>query len=272
MAGNDKPPVRHVPAIGIEWFTVRYRTVALRRWRPAAAPCRSSAGPIFGRRTPPAAAGHGRSRPGRASSRSTAASRSSARARSSGCAATRAMVLQQNDLVRTRSGGTAEIRFADGTLFNVRPDSLITIEESTQNPVSRQQRVALSIQSGRGELPDRRAGCARQHDDLDADRAHDRASATRAGNIQVEPTAARPACGSSAAPARRRRERPEDHARLERGREGRRRRRGGRQDRPAVVPQLTAPPQPDGVRVPRPRPGHHAAALERRGRSAAATA
>ena len=66
--------------------------------------------------------------------------------------ATRAMVLQQNDLVRTRSGGTAEIRFADGTLFNVRPDSLITIEESTQNPVSRQQRVALSIQSGQANF------------------------------------------------------------------------------------------------------------------------
>ena len=30
----------------------------------------------------------------------------------------------------------------------MRPDSLITIEESSQNPVSRQQRVALSIQSG----------------------------------------------------------------------------------------------------------------------------
>jgi hypothetical protein len=62
--------------------------------------------------------------------------------------ATPAVVLRQNDLIRTGSGATAEIRFADGTLFNVRPDSLITVEESTQNPVSRQQRVALSIQSG----------------------------------------------------------------------------------------------------------------------------
>ena len=58
------------------------------------------------------------------------------------------IVLRQNDLVRTGSSGAAVIKFADGTVFTVRPDSLITIEESTQNPVSRQQRVSLSIQSG----------------------------------------------------------------------------------------------------------------------------
>jgi len=62
--------------------------------------------------------------------------------------ATRAVVLRQNDLVRTGSGASAEIHFADGMVFNVRPDSLITIEESSQNPLSRQQRTALSIQSG----------------------------------------------------------------------------------------------------------------------------
>ena len=57
-------------------------------------------------------------------------------------------MLRQNDLVRTGSGATAEIHLADGAVFNVRPDSLITIVESSQNPISRQQRVALSIQSG----------------------------------------------------------------------------------------------------------------------------
>jgi len=62
--------------------------------------------------------------------------------------ATTAVVLRSNDLVRTGSGATAEILFADETRFGVRPDSLITIEESSQNPVSHQQRVALSIQSG----------------------------------------------------------------------------------------------------------------------------
>jgi hypothetical protein len=62
--------------------------------------------------------------------------------------ATKAMVLQQNDLVRTGPGSTAEIRFLDGSLFSVRPDSLITIAESTQNPLSREQTVELSIESG----------------------------------------------------------------------------------------------------------------------------
>ena len=40
--------------------------------------------------------------------------------------ATAAVVLHRNDLVRTGSGATAEILFADGTQFSVRPDSLIT--------------------------------------------------------------------------------------------------------------------------------------------------
>jgi len=62
--------------------------------------------------------------------------------------ATLAMVLRQNDLVRTRGGATAEIHMAAGDVVNLRPDTLFTIVESTQNPISRQQRVALSIQSG----------------------------------------------------------------------------------------------------------------------------
>jgi hypothetical protein len=57
-------------------------------------------------------------------------------------------ILHQNDLVQTGGGGTAEIHFADGTVVDVRPNCLMTIEESSQNPVSQQQRVALSIQSG----------------------------------------------------------------------------------------------------------------------------
>jgi hypothetical protein len=62
--------------------------------------------------------------------------------------ATTAAVLRSNDLVRTGTGSTAEIVFAGGDQISLRPDSLTTIEESSQNPVSRQYRVALSIQSG----------------------------------------------------------------------------------------------------------------------------
>jgi hypothetical protein len=62
--------------------------------------------------------------------------------------ATAAVVLRRNDLVRTGNGSTAEILLADGTQFSVRPDGLFTIEESSRNPITRHQRVALSIQSG----------------------------------------------------------------------------------------------------------------------------
>ena len=49
-------------------------------------------------------------------------------------AATRADELRADDLVRTGPGGNAEIRFADGTLFRLRPDSLIQIEEIAPEP------------------------------------------------------------------------------------------------------------------------------------------
>ena len=62
--------------------------------------------------------------------------------------ATTAVVLHSNDLVRTGPGATAEIVFAGGDQISLRPDSLTTIVESSQNPVSKQHRVALSIQSG----------------------------------------------------------------------------------------------------------------------------
>jgi len=59
--------------------------------------------------------------------------------------ATRALVLRADDLVRTGSGATAEIRFADGTLFKVRPASLIQIEQIAPNP------VPVSIRSEAGK-------------------------------------------------------------------------------------------------------------------------
>jgi hypothetical protein len=62
--------------------------------------------------------------------------------------ATLAMVLHQNDLVRTRSGATAVIELAAGDVVDLRPETLFTIVESVQNPLSRQQRVALLIQAG----------------------------------------------------------------------------------------------------------------------------
>jgi hypothetical protein len=147
MAGNDKRPSRSA-GDRLEWFTVRYRTLAI----AAFVLLLGVLGVLLLRRTPPPAPPIAVVETG---ARFVALDGSVEVKRASTLEwlpATRAMVLQQNDLVRTRSGGTAEIRFADGTLFGVRPDSLITIEESTQNPVSRQQRVALSIQSGQANF------------------------------------------------------------------------------------------------------------------------
>ena len=59
--------------------------------------------------------------------------------------------LQKNDLVRTASGGSAEITFFDGTVVQVRPDSLITIEESSEDPLTKRRRVAVKMESGEVE-------------------------------------------------------------------------------------------------------------------------
>ncbi len=144
MAPDEKPP--RSSGDRIEWFTVSYRTLAL---AGAVLALLAAVGfYVYGRRTPPP--------PPPVTSVETGARferiDGSVQVKRAGTlewiTATKAVVLRQNDLVRTGSGSSAEIHFADGMVFNVRPESLITIEESTQNPLSRQQRTALSIESG----------------------------------------------------------------------------------------------------------------------------
>jgi len=145
MTSDEKQPPR-VSGDRIEWFTVTYRTLVL--GGGAIVLLAALGWFLFFRRTPPP--------PPAATAVETGARfaslEGSVQVKRAGTLewiqATQAVVLRQNDLVRTGSGSAAEIRFVDGTVFNVRPDSLITIEESSQNTVSRQQRVALSIQSG----------------------------------------------------------------------------------------------------------------------------
>ncbi len=145
MASDEKQPPRG-SGDRIEWFTVRYRTLAL---AGGAIVLLAALGWfLFLRRTPPLPPTTTVVETGARFERIDGSVQVKRAGTLEWFQATSAVVLRQNDLVRTGSGATAEIRFADGTVFNVRPDSLITIEESSQNPVSRQQRVALSIQSG----------------------------------------------------------------------------------------------------------------------------
>jgi hypothetical protein len=144
MASDRQTPGRSGERI--EWFTVRYRSIAIAGGLLLVL-LAAVGWFVFGRRPPapppPAAVETG--------ARFNTLE-GNVQVKRSGTlewlAATRATILHQNDLVKTGSGGAAEIEFADGMVIAVRPDSLITIEESSQNPVSRQQRIALSIQSG----------------------------------------------------------------------------------------------------------------------------
>lgn len=144
MSGEDKPPVREDR---IQWFTVKYRSIMIAA--AALLVVAALAGWVF--------FGRGQPSPTPPPENVETGARfvsieGSVQVKRAGTlewiGATAAVVLRSNDLVRTGSGATAEIVFAGGDRISLRPDSLTTIEESSQNPVSRQYRVALSIQSG----------------------------------------------------------------------------------------------------------------------------
>ena len=103
-----------------------------------------------------------------------------------GAAPTRSMVLRKSDLVRTGAGAAAEIAFFDGTVVHVRPDSLITIEETSEDPSTKRRRVAWHISSGEVNFQTVRKQRPRQRDrDLDADRAARPRASRRDGGIRV---------------------------------------------------------------------------------------
>jgi hypothetical protein len=62
--------------------------------------------------------------------------------------ADKSTLLKKSDLVKTGSGAAAEIEFFDGTVVHVRPDSLITIEETSEDPSTKRRKVAWHISSG----------------------------------------------------------------------------------------------------------------------------
>ena len=56
--------------------------------------------------------------------------------------------LKKSDIVRTGPGSAAEIRFFDGTVVAVGADSLIMIEASSADPVSRRAKVGWRVSNG----------------------------------------------------------------------------------------------------------------------------
>jgi hypothetical protein len=65
--------------------------------------------------------------------------------------ADKSMVLQRGDVVRTATGSTAEIRFFDGVVVHLRPESLVTIETG-EDPATNRRNSALHISSGKADF------------------------------------------------------------------------------------------------------------------------
>jgi hypothetical protein len=60
--------------------------------------------------------------------------------------------LEKGDFIQTGSDGVARIIFADGTNYVLKPDSLIVVEESREDPVTKATRVAVQVTSGAVDL------------------------------------------------------------------------------------------------------------------------
>jgi len=60
--------------------------------------------------------------------------------------------LEKGDFVQTGSDGVARIIFGDGTNYTLKPDALIVVEESREDPVTRATKVAVQVTSGAVDL------------------------------------------------------------------------------------------------------------------------
>ena len=98
--------------------------------------------------------------------------------------ATTELALEKDDLVQTGRSATAEIQFADGTRFNVRPDSLIVIVKSIRDPLSNEPSLDVRTESGETHFhtppqPGKRS--------FDAPASQTTAKGGSAGSIKVAP-------------------------------------------------------------------------------------
>ena len=66
--------------------------------------------------------------------------------------ADRNTVLLSGDLISTSRASTARLRFVEGSLFDVRPDSLIVIMENSVDASSKQPSVAMGVETGQADF------------------------------------------------------------------------------------------------------------------------
>lgn len=60
--------------------------------------------------------------------------------------------LEKGDSIQTSSDGVARIIFTDGTNYVLKPDSLIVVEESHEDPITKTTKVAVQVTSGAVDL------------------------------------------------------------------------------------------------------------------------
>jgi len=66
------------------------------------------------------------------------------------------MTLKPGDIVKTGISSSAQIMFFDGTTYVIEADSLIVIQESFEDPLSKERRVSVKLDSGRADLSTQR--------------------------------------------------------------------------------------------------------------------
>src|SRR6185436_11648659 len=98
------------------------------------------------------------------------------------------VLLKKSDLVRTGAGASAEITFFDGTVVHVRPDSLITIEETSEDPSTKRRKVAWHISSGEVNFQTVRRNVAGSSTEVSTPTVRTTAAEQTEGGIRVAET------------------------------------------------------------------------------------
>ncbi|HKT50487.1 MAG TPA: hypothetical protein VJV96_09315 [Candidatus Angelobacter sp.] len=96
------------------------------------------------------------------------------------------LALEKNDVVQTADEGIARVRFADGTNYTVKPDSLIVIQENSVNE-SQQAKVAVRVTTGTVDLTTASAMARGSKSQVIVEGATATFSPESAGEVQNDP-------------------------------------------------------------------------------------